>query len=137
MPSEAPFDVIHVGAGAEYIPEALFAQLKVGGRMVAMVRTYHPLMIISISSHTYTHLPLLITLLLLLLEQSWVSNPLCHLQDRARGDVEAASGPRALCSAHLEGAPAERLRSESEACHHRDFLSRSRKYNKDRYVVHA
>jgi protein-L-isoaspartate(D-aspartate) O-methyltransferase len=33
LPQAAPFDAIHVGAAAEALPEALVAQLKVGGRM--------------------------------------------------------------------------------------------------------
>eukprot|EP00249_Psilotum_nudum_P006916 c20158_g1_i1 orf=517-1458(-) len=33
-PDEAPYDTIHVGAAASYIPEALVKQLKPGGRMV-------------------------------------------------------------------------------------------------------
>jgi len=38
-PSEAPFDVIHVGAAAEEIPEALVEQLARGGRMIIPVGT--------------------------------------------------------------------------------------------------
>jgi protein-L-isoaspartate(D-aspartate) O-methyltransferase len=34
LPEEAPFDSIIVTAGAPFIPEALLAQLKVGGRLV-------------------------------------------------------------------------------------------------------
>lgn len=34
LPEEAPFDSIIVTAGAPFIPEALMAQLKVGGRLV-------------------------------------------------------------------------------------------------------
>ncbi|KAG7670491.1 hypothetical protein KSW81_003054 [Nannochloris sp. 'desiccata'] len=37
MPSEAPFDAIHVGAAAANIPTALVDQLKNGGRMVIPV----------------------------------------------------------------------------------------------------
>lgn len=36
-PASAPFDVIVVGGAVEEIPEALFAQLKQGGRLVAVV----------------------------------------------------------------------------------------------------
>eukprot|EP00536_Pseudo-nitzschia_multiseries_P001352 jgi/Psemu1/180757/e_gw1.17.125.1 len=34
LPSEAPFDAIHVGAAAETLPRALAAQLRVGGLMI-------------------------------------------------------------------------------------------------------
>ena len=34
LPTEAPFDGIIVTAGAPFIPEALMAQLKIGGRLV-------------------------------------------------------------------------------------------------------
>ncbi len=37
MPAYAPFDKIVVTAGAPYVPKALMAQLKVGGRMVIPV----------------------------------------------------------------------------------------------------
>lgn len=37
MPTEAPFDVIHVGAAAANIPTALIDQLKNGGRMIIPV----------------------------------------------------------------------------------------------------
>lgn len=37
LPSEAPFDTIHVGATAQEIPKALEDQLKVGGRLVIPV----------------------------------------------------------------------------------------------------
>jgi protein-L-isoaspartate(D-aspartate) O-methyltransferase len=37
VPSEAPFDAIHVGAAATSIPQALIDQLAVGGRMVIPV----------------------------------------------------------------------------------------------------
>ena len=33
-PEAAPFDVIHVGAAADGFPEALAAQLKLGGTLV-------------------------------------------------------------------------------------------------------
>lgn len=36
-PSEAPFDVIFVNGAVETIPDALFSQLKQGGRLVAVV----------------------------------------------------------------------------------------------------
>ena len=36
-PSEAPYDAIHVGAAASRVPDALYNQLKVGGRMVIPV----------------------------------------------------------------------------------------------------
>lgn len=35
-PSEAPFDVIFVGGSVEQVPEALFAQMKEGGRLVVV-----------------------------------------------------------------------------------------------------
>lgn len=35
-PAEAPYDVIFVGGAVEQIPETLFAQLKDGGRLVAV-----------------------------------------------------------------------------------------------------
>lgn len=35
-PSEAPYDVIFVGGSVEQVPEALLAQLKEGGRLVAV-----------------------------------------------------------------------------------------------------
>ena len=34
--SEAPYDVIFVGGSVEQVPEALLAQLKEGGRLVAV-----------------------------------------------------------------------------------------------------
>lgn len=37
LPNHAPFDGIIVTAGAPYIPEALLAQLKIGGRLVIPV----------------------------------------------------------------------------------------------------
>jgi protein-L-isoaspartate(D-aspartate) O-methyltransferase len=37
FPSEAPYDVIFVGGAVEEIPEALFDQLKEGGRLVTVV----------------------------------------------------------------------------------------------------
>ena len=37
MPNEAPFDGIIVTAGAPFIPQALMAQLKIGGRLVIPV----------------------------------------------------------------------------------------------------
>ena len=37
MPNEAPFDGIIVTAGAPHIPQALMAQLKIGGRLVIPV----------------------------------------------------------------------------------------------------
>ena len=37
MPKEAPFDGIIVTAGAPFIPQALMAQLKIGGRLVIPV----------------------------------------------------------------------------------------------------
>ena len=36
-PYKAPYDVIHVGAAAERVPEALHAQLKPGGRIIVPV----------------------------------------------------------------------------------------------------
>ena len=36
-PSEGPYDVIFVGGAVEVVPEPLLAQLKAGGRMVAVV----------------------------------------------------------------------------------------------------
>lgn len=38
MASEAPFDVIIFEGAVEFVPEALFAQLRDGGRLVAMVQ---------------------------------------------------------------------------------------------------
>jgi protein-L-isoaspartate(D-aspartate) O-methyltransferase len=37
MPNEAPFDGIIVTAGAPFIPQALMAQLKIGGRLIIPV----------------------------------------------------------------------------------------------------
>jgi len=37
LPTDAPFDSIIVTAGAPYIPQALMAQLKIGGRLVIPV----------------------------------------------------------------------------------------------------
>lgn len=37
VPTEAPFDVIIFEGAVEYVPQALFAQLRDGGRLVAMV----------------------------------------------------------------------------------------------------
>lgn len=39
LPNDAPYDGIIVTAGAPYIPEALLAQLKIGGRLVIPVGT--------------------------------------------------------------------------------------------------
>lgn len=39
VPSEAPFDVIIIEGAVEEIPEELFAQLKEGGRLVAIERS--------------------------------------------------------------------------------------------------
>lgn len=36
-PQQAPFDVIFIDGGVEEIPEALFAQLKEGGRLAAII----------------------------------------------------------------------------------------------------
>lgn len=36
-PSEGPYDVIFLGGAVEVVPDALFAQLKDGGRLVAVV----------------------------------------------------------------------------------------------------
>jgi protein-L-isoaspartate(D-aspartate) O-methyltransferase len=36
-PSEGPYDVIFVGGAVEIVPDGLFAQLKEGGRLVAVV----------------------------------------------------------------------------------------------------
>uniref|UniRef100_A0A914EH71 Protein-L-isoaspartate O-methyltransferase n=1 Tax=Acrobeloides nanus TaxID=290746 RepID=A0A914EH71_9BILA len=36
-PQEAPYNAIHVGAAAQQVPEALFEQLAIGGRMVIPV----------------------------------------------------------------------------------------------------
>lgn len=36
-PSEGPYDVIFIGGAVEFVPEALLAQLKEGGRLVAVV----------------------------------------------------------------------------------------------------
>jgi len=36
-PSEGPYDVVFVDGAVEMVPEALFQQLKVGGRLVAVV----------------------------------------------------------------------------------------------------
>ncbi len=36
-PSEGPYDVIFVGGAVEVVPDGLFAQLKEGGRLVAVV----------------------------------------------------------------------------------------------------
>ena len=40
--SHAPFDVIFVNGGVEFLPELLFAQLAEGGRLVAVMRSYDP-----------------------------------------------------------------------------------------------
>ena len=32
--AEAPYDIIHVGAGTKEIPPALIEQLKVGGKLI-------------------------------------------------------------------------------------------------------
>jgi protein-L-isoaspartate(D-aspartate) O-methyltransferase len=37
FPSEGPYDVIFLGGAVEFVPEALLAQLKEGGRLVAVV----------------------------------------------------------------------------------------------------
>ena len=37
LPEEAPFDKIIVTAGAPYVPKALLAQIKVGGRLLIPV----------------------------------------------------------------------------------------------------
>jgi protein-L-isoaspartate(D-aspartate) O-methyltransferase len=34
LPEQGPFDIIHIGAACENVPEALFEQLAIGGRMV-------------------------------------------------------------------------------------------------------
>lgn len=36
-PSEGPYDVIFLGGAVEFVPDALFAQLKDGGRLVGVV----------------------------------------------------------------------------------------------------
>jgi protein-L-isoaspartate(D-aspartate) O-methyltransferase len=36
-PSEGPYDVIFLGGAVEYVPDALFGQLKEGGRLVGVV----------------------------------------------------------------------------------------------------
>ncbi len=38
LPSEAPFDVIVIEGSVDFVPEALFAQLKEGGRLVTSMR---------------------------------------------------------------------------------------------------
>jgi protein-L-isoaspartate(D-aspartate) O-methyltransferase len=35
-PSEAPYDVIMIEGGVDFVPDTLFAQLKEGGRLVAV-----------------------------------------------------------------------------------------------------
>ena len=40
-PQNAPYDVIHVGAGADSLPEELVKQLKKGGRMVFHFEVLH------------------------------------------------------------------------------------------------
>jgi len=40
--THAPFDVIFVNGGVEFLPEILFAQLAEGGRLVAVMRHYSP-----------------------------------------------------------------------------------------------
>lgn len=37
LPEFGPYDCIHVGAAAPYVPKALIEQLKVGGKMVIPV----------------------------------------------------------------------------------------------------
>jgi protein-L-isoaspartate(D-aspartate) O-methyltransferase len=37
LESSAPFDVIHVGAAAATVPEALKKQLKIGGKLIVPV----------------------------------------------------------------------------------------------------
>ena len=37
FPSEGPYDVIFLGGAVEFVPEALLAQLKEGGRLVAVI----------------------------------------------------------------------------------------------------
>lgn len=43
LPSQAPFDIIHVGATAKEIPKALEDQLKIGGQIVIPVGEYYKL----------------------------------------------------------------------------------------------
>lgn len=48
LPAEAPFDGIIVTAGAPYVPPALLAQLKIGGRLVIPVGEDHQIMTVFI-----------------------------------------------------------------------------------------
>lgn len=41
LPEHAPFDAIHVGAASPHEPRELMNQLKVGGRLIVPVGTYH------------------------------------------------------------------------------------------------